>query len=239
MAMTLLQTVQEFCRRRGLDVPSVVIASQDDQLRQIVGLMHEVIDDLLLRYSWNNIQIEATFTTIAAQDQGAMSTLAPYGFKAVINETLFDRTNSRQIMGPINPVEWQRWQTFNPAGPGYTYRIRGGHLFLFPVPVAGHTIAFEYETENLILAADGVTRKKYFTADDDVFLLSESVLMAGLSWKWKCEKGIRYSEDYRFYDDMAQSASAKDGTKTTLALDNEAHPPSPGIMVPSGNWPQS
>lgn len=233
--MTLLQIVQEFCRRQGLTVPSIVMASQDDQLVQLVGLANEVCEDLVRRHSWTDLQYQTTFTSVAAESQGAITTLAPNAFLKILNETIYDRTERLPIYGPRNPSDWQALKALPNTGPYYQYRIQNGLLKINPAMVAGHTIAFEYASEGVVNAADG-TVKAYFTADDDTFVLNKTLLIAGLRWRWKEEKGLPYLETFRAYEAVVAEAAGSDGTKATLFMDGTTGRPEPGIFVPAGSW---
>ena len=44
--MTLLETVQEFCKRSGLAVPNSVTNINDKNVRQVLGLANECLDQL-------------------------------------------------------------------------------------------------------------------------------------------------------------------------------------------------
>jgi hypothetical protein len=105
-----------------------------------------------------------------------------------------------------------------------------------PVPTAGHTWAFEYISKNWILGVDGTTYKQYFTLDTDTILLPESIVLMGLRWRWKKEKGLSYDEDFRTYEMQVQDALSRDGMKQTLNMGNENSVVSPGVVVPLGSW---
>lgn len=238
--MTLLEIMQEFCVRAGIPKPLVVMASRDEQLLQLVGLAHEVLDDMLTHYVWEALEKEAAWVSLAAENQGVLTALAPYGFLYIKNETIWDRTDQRPVYGPLYAAEWQADKALVSTGPFYSYRIRGGVLKFTPTMVAGHSMAFEYASEDSILDVDGVTYKKYFTADDDTFILNESMLLAGLRWKWKYEKGLRYAEDQRAYDELVTTHSARNGTKRTLSMnDDDCVSLKPGIYVQAGSIPTS
>lgn len=237
MTANLLWICQEFCRRQGLEVPTQVMTSRDNQLLQLVGLAHEVIEDLTERYRWQELVKETVWTSLAAESQGTLETLAPFGFESILNETIFDRTDQRQLFGPQNATQWQAAKAAPYTGPYHAYYIRGNQLLIVPTMPAGHTMAFEYESTWSI--QNGATYKRYFTADADIFLLDEALMLAGLRWKWKYEKGVKYNEDWEAYDNLANSKSSKNGTKKTLQMDGTCPVPIPGIFVPSGNWPTS
>lgn len=238
MTMTLLQVAQEFADRMGLERPSFVMASTEDMERQIRALANEVINDITSRgESWPMLQKQATFTSVASTDQGLMSTIAPYGFKYVIVESLYDRTDGRPLFGPRNAPRWQESEAVANTGPLYTYRIWQGRFMVQPALPAGHTIAFEYASDMAILRDDGTTWVRRFVADTDVFQLDEELLLSGLKWKWRRAKGLSYAEEQRTFEILMAQAIGNGPQKGALNLRGMAGDIRPGIWVPSGNWP--
>lgn len=234
--MTLLELIQTFCRRQGLDAPSTIFSSQDDQILQIAGLADEVAEDLVRRRSWTALIREATFTSVSGGDQGAVATLADVGFLKVLNDTIYDRTRRLPVFGPRSPQEWQAIKAVPMSGPFYQYRFRGNHLLITPDMPSGHSMAFEYTSQAYVLAADGVTYKTAFSVDDDTFVLDPVILRKGLRWKWREAKGLPYVEDFRSYEAAVVEAMGADGTKPTLSMHDTYPAVRPGIFVPAGNW---
>lgn len=239
--MNLLEVIQEFCIRTAIPKPTIVAASNDDQLLQLMGLCNEVIEDLVMRPTWKGLTIEATFTSVATESQGLMTTLAPYGFNYVLDDTMWNRNTKRPIYGPRSPQQEQYMKAMPFAGPLTTYRIQQGALMFYPLAVAGQTIAFEYASNYAI--QDGVTTtayKKFFEADTDIWILDESLLLKGLRWAWKKEKGLAYAEDFRAYENYVNQSIAHDGTKPNLNFNgrsaNSTVPVRPGVYVPAGSW---
>lgn len=235
---TLLQVVQEFCLRTGLTKPQIVMTSQDDQLLQIAGLANEVCSDIVRRPSWQVLQFESVFTSVEGTDQGAIADLAPNAFLKVINETIFDRTRRLPVFGPRSPQNWQGLKALPMSGPFYQYRIQGNHLHILPAMPAGHTMAFEYVSQGIVMDAKNIATpyKKYFENDADTFVLDENLLLLGLRWRWKEEKGLPYMESFRLYESALAEASGADGTKPTLNMGDGPSTFQPGIFVPAGNW---
>lgn len=235
--MSLLTTVQYLCGRTGVPVPTSVIGTTDKQVLQVLRLLEEEGTDLSKRGPWEGITREATFTTAATESQGAMTTLASNGFRYIKNNTIWDRTNKLPVCGPMDIPEWQAIKALTWTGPRYRYRIRGGLLLITPTPAASLSWAFEYASLNWILGADLTTYKQYFTLDTDTILLPEDLVLMGLRWRWKKEKGLDYAEDFRTYETQVKDALSRDGGKPVLHMDDEGwRGPVPGIFVSPGSW---
>lgn len=235
--MSLLTIVQRFCERTNLAIPNTVYGSTDPQVVQMKALLEEIGIDLNSRATWQATTFQKTHTTLAAEDQGAMTTIAGAGWDYVKNMTLWDRSSRLPILGPLSGVDWQALKAVTVTGPRFQLRILNGHLLVNPAPAADQTWAFEYGSRYWILDDDGTTYKEYFDDDDDTPVLPESLLLQGLRWAWKREKGLDYAEDFRMYETQVKDASARDGGKRVLHLDNAGFGgPRPGIWVPDGNW---
>jgi len=233
--MTMLTTVQRFCRRTGLSVPTTVYGTTDEQVLQIMALLEEEGNDLAGRGNWEALTFEATHTTVATESQGAITSIATNNFRYIKDETLWDRTENLPLY-VIDGQDWQAEKGFSTTSPHYMVRIRGGALLASPTPTAGNTWAFEYVSWNWILDTDGSTYKQYFTADTDTLLLPEPIIMMGLRWRWKKEKGFDYEEDFNTYEEMVKNELGRQGVKKTLHFDRDPRDKQPHIVVNQGNW---
>lgn len=232
--MTMLSLVQNFCRRTQLPVPTTVYGTTDTQVLQVMALLEEEGNDLALRGAWEGITFEASHTTLAAEDQGAISTIAANGFRYIKNQTIWDRTSNLPVAGPMSAQSWQAMKALAATSPRYRFRIRGGKLIVNPEPTAGQSWYFEYVSQNWIL--NGATYKQYFTADADTILLPETLVLMGLRWRWLREKGFDYAELFRTYEMQLKDALGHDGGKPVLSMDDTSPCPKPGIFVPEGSW---
>lgn len=237
--MSLLTTITAFCERSGLPVPPTVIGTTDVQIKQARALLEEEGNDLASRGPWQGITFEASHTTTAAEDQGAITTIASNGFRYIKNDTIWDRTDTLPVLGPMSSQDWQALKAVSQTGPRYHYRIRGGKLLVNPTPAASHDWRFEYVSQNWILGIDGTTYKSLFTLDTDTLLLPETLLIMGLRWRWMREKGFDYAELFRAYEMQVKDALGRDGGKPTLHMDNRGTDgPTPGVFVPQYSWMQ-
>ena len=188
--------------------------------------------EVLERFSWPQTQAEATHTTLAAQLQGVMTTIAP-GFSYIINQTFWNRTLTQPVLGPLSPSEWQLLVARTTTGPYSQFRIRAGQLFAYPAPVAGQTWVFEYQTLNFCESAGG-TDQSAWLADTDTGLMSENLMELGVVWRFKKKNGLDYSEDFRLYEQKLANLTSRVGGKKVLSMNGVGD--RSGIYIPEGSW---
>lgn len=233
--MDMLSIIQEFCKRTNINVPTAVISSSDEQVLQVLGLLEEEGQDLAQRGDWQVLIREALHTTLNTEIQGSIDTIAP-GFDRFKPNTFWDR-DLRLPVYILSNVDWQQEQATNITGPRYQARIRGNQLIADPVPVAGHTWAFEYITKNWITDSAGSNPSDEFVADTDLVLLPEKIVKTGLRWRWKKEKGFDYDEDFQTYEKMIAKSLGSSGLKKRLNMGQEIEEPKPQIYISDGSFP--
>jgi len=239
MAATLLQIVQRAFRRRGLPQPTFVNGNTDASVRMAQGLLEELCDDLVTRKFWEKVAKQASFTSVAQEDQGAIETLTDSGFIAIRTDTFWDRTQILPVQGGESAESWQAMHAVNLQGPLPKFRLMGGRLLLFPAPAAGHTFSFEYSSSLFIQSDDGAGNTvylRYFDKDTDTCLVDESLPTAWLRWAWNREKGLDYAEEFARYENLINTFGAVESAPKPVNLASEIRPMRPGIIVPEGNW---
>lgn len=234
MALTCLQIIQTVCKRVGIASPAAAITSTDQAVLQLVALCEEEGQDQATRYPWEVLQKEAIFTTVAAQVQGALSTIAP-GFDYIVNDTIWNRTLRRPVYGPKSQQDWQQAKAMQVNGPFNSFRIIGDAINFYPAPPAGQTCAFEYITTNWISTKAGAT-SSVWTDDGDTPLLDDQLTVMGLIWRWKEAKGLDFGADFQKYDKRIKDAMGRDAGKPTLNMAGAKYDIQPGIFVPAGSW---
>jgi len=232
--MTILTTIQNFSRRTNVAVPATVNGSTDPQVLQMLSILEEEGNDLSGRGDWQELTYEALHTTVATESQGNINTIATNGFRYIKNNTIWNRDTTIPIY-VVNGTEWQALKAIPATGPNYQVRIRGDELISNPIPVVGDTWAFEYVSWNWL--KNGSTFKQYSTDDADVIILPEVIILAGLRWRWKKEKGFDYAEDYETYEKLISDALARSGIRRTIYMNEGKRAASPKIVVSPGDWP--
>ena len=234
--MSMLTIIQGAQRRLGLAVASTVAGNSDDTATQMLALLNQAGEEMAEVYGWQALLTEATFTTLAAELQGDVETIAP-GFKYILNQTIWNRSLRRPIFGALNAEEWQLLKASSVQGPFQQYRIRNDELLLIPAPPAGQTCAFEYATRYWATDSTGVTGKEAFTVDSDISKLSEPLLTLSLVWRFKQSQGLDFATELQMYENRLTDAMARDGGKPVLDMNGRIQVLMPGVMVPQGSWP--
>ena len=233
--MSLNTMLTQVCSRIGITAPTSFTSSSDAQILQLIALANEEGQELAARYPWQAITIERTFASVAAEIQGAITTLAGPDFKYILNNIMWDRSLLRPVLGPLLPAQWQELKARNITGPWSQYRIRGGNVLFIPIPAVGDTIAFEYISTNWVTLNAGGTGLAWAN-DADIGLLDEQVMAQGCIWRWQAAKGVAYSENFDKYERLANDAMGRDGGKPILNLEGLGGSFPYGVTIALGSW---
>lgn len=226
--LTIVNTVQ---RRLGLSVTSSVAGNSDDTATQLLALLNQAGEELAQDFAWQAITFEATFTTLAAESQGAMESIAP-GWAYIVNDTIWNRTENEPFFA-LSAQEWQREKSAAVTGPGSRFRIRGGELLMNPAPAAGKTCAFEYASKYWATDSTGATGKAAFTADADLSRLDEQLLTLSLIWRFKQAAGLEFAPELSMYEIRVANAQSRDGGRSRLDFGSQGVF---GVTFPEGSW---
>jgi hypothetical protein len=222
--------------RLGLNKPLAVVSSLESEIIQLQEIANEEGQELTARYSWQALTKEATFSTVATESQGTITTIAGSDFDHIINETFWNRSQRRPVFGPLSDSKWQQLKAQQLVGPWIQHRIRNNEILFIPVPSAGQTCAFEWISKNWCVASAGTPTYPKWTNDDDTGILDERVMTLGIIWRWKSIKGFEYAEDFAKYERAVADYMTRDGGKARLSLGSSHFDVFPGVIVPSGNW---
>lgn len=233
--MTCLSIVNTVLSRLSQTTTNDPVGSSVQEIQTVLALCNEEGQDLAARYPWTALQTEATFTTLATEDQGLVETIAP-GVDYIVNDTIWNRSLRRPVFGPRNQQSWQQQKAFAINGPWSSYRIQGGHIRMYPVPSAGQSCYFEYISKNWCSDSTGATTYSSWNANTDLPLLDEQLIILGTIWRWKKLKGFEYAEDFNTYERRVNNAMARDGGKDWLNTSNTKYDIFPGVVVPAGSW---
>ena len=221
--MSLLTMIQTAAEEIGaFDAPTSVIGSTDQSVIQLEALANRAGKRLATRYNWQILVKEGTFLTVATESQGTMASLgsgaADYSdFDHILNDTVWNRTQSERVGGPLSANDWQQEKATISVGVYNYWRLRGDSFLMYPTPTAGETVAFEYVSKNWCESSGG-TDQSAWAADTDTGILDEDLMTKDIIWRFYMAKGLPYDEQFRDYEVTLKDALLRDGGKPIISL---------------------
>jgi len=235
MSHTLLTIIQDVSDRIGLVRPSLVVGSSDPQVRSLLSLANQEGMDLMRRHAWQVLQLEKTFTTVAAETQ--TSALAT-DYDRFISGTFFNRTKARPVEGPLTPQEYADYKGRLSTWAFEMFRLRGNDILVLPAPSAGETMAYEYVSNYWVTtgAHDAAGESSDFQNDTDEPLLDAELVRLGITWRFLRARGLDYSEPFQQYEMAVAQAIGRDGGTRRLSMGPpKPYRPRPPV-APDGSW---
>ena len=210
--MSLLTMCTDAARELGLPVPTGVVSSADPLTLMLLRVANEEGKSLASRADWQNLTSEHTFTTVAAD---AQTSSIPSDFDHIVSDTMFNRTTTRKVYGPISESDWQRYKASLTSYVNPAFRIRGGSILMAPTQTAGQTVAYEYISNKWCQSAAG-TALSAFASDSDTAKLDEELIRLGMVWRFRKAKGLEYTGQRDDYERRLLDFILRDGAKARL-----------------------
>lgn len=232
--MTLLAIIRDVCVAVGVQRPTVVVSSTDQTVLTLLRLAQEEGKALAKRHEWQALQVDHTFTSLAAEAQtGAV----PSDFEKIVNDTFWNRSRRRPVKGPLSAQVWQSLKATTVPAVQDVFRVVGGVIQILPAPPAGETMAFTYLSKNWCRSeAPASTPQEAWQADTDAAILPDELHTLGIVWRFMASRGLEYAEAFRTYEGQVAQAISRDGGKGVLVLHDGAGDWRPGVGVPEGDW---
>lgn len=151
----------------------------------------------------------------------------PDDFDRFIGATWWDRTNRWQLLGPMTP-QIDQWHLSGivATGPRRFFRQVGPRPFMYriwppPAEISNPLqLVYEYQTNKRVRShgnTDGNLRF-FFENDDDIPLLDDRLIIAGVKWRFWEQKGLNWISKKKEYTDMVERYMARDGGSAKLSL---------------------
>lgn len=201
----------------GFEIPTSFFASTNQTARSCVALVRREMQTLEREHRWSNLITTHTFTTVS----GTAYYDLPADFRAFANQSQWDRTNSRPLVGPASGAEWQWLKGDVAAGSTIDrwFRLQGSRLYLHPTPsVTGDTIALDYYSRNTVVLQSTGAYAAEWASDNDTSRLDEELLTMGLKWRFLQAKGMPYEPEYKEYEEIKEQLLADDGGKRVISF---------------------
>ena len=232
--MSLLTICQDAANEIGVPSPSTVVGSTDTTNIQLLAAANREGKNLVAGYDWQTLIKEEAHTTLAAESQGDMSTIAS-DFLRFSNDTMWNRTTDRKYYGPLNNAQWQRLKASVSSGITNYFRIRGNALLFHPAPPSGESVFFEYIGKNWVITSGSTANATSFAADANTTVLDEDLITLGVIWRFLKQKGLPYDNQFQEYRLKLSEKQSKDGAKQIIRMagPNRSYLP---VNEPEGNF---
>lgn len=232
--MTVLSQLQTLMRKKGMPVPTAIVGATDATFQQLRALAEEAVE-YLRTMPWQQESSRVTATAVAGSDQGTLASLFGADLCTFDPNSLWDVTQNKPILGPVDSTHWQILRSQPAGGPEYVYRIMGDHLHVWPEMAGTETISAIVQSKWIVRDAGGAA-KAQITADDDTFSIPEEVFRKQVEWRWLKEKGEPWTAAFEESRALTAGLLAFRAAQPRLQLDTTAPVVSPGIYIPSGSW---
>ena len=234
MARTILQICQSAVVAKGITGPTGLFAN-DDYGNQLRALADTTARDIAMRGHWQNLITEYVFAATAVEAQLNLTATVP-GYRAIINDTMWNRTAKERMNGPLSSQAWQRLKALTATPVPYYYRIRGDVLLFSSTAAAGQTIAFEYYDSRAVSNAAGTLFYENWQSDSDIFRMGDEMMVLGVRWRYLQAKGLEYGEEFRLYEDMISNRLGADTPSPILGLGGASVQEVGGPFISEGSW---
>lgn len=200
--MTVFSAISSAMIRTVGEKPRAAYSEQRGTAMEMAELANDVARDIIAGHQWSVLLETATL------DGTADGVDLPADYDRMPIGGYLDHGNlSMQEYEPVSSLSvWNdlRDDTY-PVGGG-RWMIHGGKLHVMPAAA----LSMAYLSRNYAVDDSGALKAE-FTADTDSFRLDERLLVLGLVWRWKAQKGLAYAEDMQTYEVALSQAQTRDG----------------------------
>lgn len=238
--MTALSIVQTAAAWLALPVPQQVFGSTDPQTIQLASLLNEELTELRKwgDTQWRKLIREFNFTTVNADVQ---PNALPDDFDHFINQSIWDRTSSRPVIGPIDNQTYQAWK----ARPILTsiifgFLLSGNDWLMAPNPPDGDQIFYNYISNLAVYASSdqsALPTLSSFTADAQTTFFDETMMSRGVRWRFLRAKGLPYEQEYSVWYELVQREASRNKGAPILNASGPFWSDILGPYVPQQNFP--
>ena len=219
--MTLLTIAQNILREtKSATIPLTIIGNtNEDSAVQVLAALNKSIVDVARAKDWEELQREHNFNSVASTIAYAL----PSDFDRILNNTFWNTTHLREVLGPESAQEWRKLNnsTISGATVNDYFRIRQKKTEIFPTPATIEGYIYEYIT-NLIVDSSAGVGQTGWVADTDTPNTDIYLVQLNATWRLLKTQGKPYGEEQRDYElALAERMSNDGGNKTITHYSNQ------------------
>lgn len=142
----------------------------------------------------------------------------PADYQRIVDRTQWDKSKHWEMLGPESPQQWQWLKSgYIATGPRIRWRILGNTFQIWPGVSTSEYLGFEYVSKYWVTDAGG-TAKGSFTADADICVFDDRLMVAGLKLKYFGVKGFETQLLQDEYDAILSSVKGEDQGAPMLSM---------------------
>jgi hypothetical protein len=214
MSETVLSIGQSLSDDVGLPRYNNLFGNMEQNARRILnsikdGLLLDVFSDA----DWEMLKVSSTISVLGS---GVTTYDLPSDFDRIINDTIWDSTNSRPVRGPVDLREWQVYVSgaSQIAGLDLVCRIQGDQdnnekVMTFYPDTSASTVLFWYISKKCVYSSANET-KETITADDDLFIVPDKAVRAAAKWRLLRSIGMDFKDELMEYKSLVDDLMAND-----------------------------
>lgn len=212
--MTLLTVCADVAPKIGLAVPTAVATSTAREHVELLALANDMAMRISEGSDW---EILTTLQTMTGDGSAVSFTLpSDYG-RMLVDGQIWSSTLSAPLIHITSRDEWLGYDV-QPVGRIINAWTKyGGLIYIKPALASGSTAKYFYQSNAIVVPVTG-SNQSTFVLDTDVFRLPERLLMLGMVWQWKANKGLPYAEDLSTYQDALSIAVTRDGGSKSIPI---------------------
>lgn len=183
-------------------------ASADESFQQLTELLNGAGQEMVELHAWQTLIQPYQVTTVAG-DTGTYA--LPDDFAYMIDQTGWERSNTRPMGGPLSPQDWAYLQGRDQVGIYASFRLAEDKFDLYPNnPVTpGWDINFQYVSRNWLQDTNGLRRDIIGTGSDTV-LYDPILIIKFLKSKFLEAKGFDSTAARNEFSVLFSSRTGKD-----------------------------
>lgn len=211
--MSILSIAQDVAKEVGFTVPSSLVNNSDEVATQLLFMIKREARVLSDKFNWQALVKSYQFNFVASQQAYNL----PSDFRYFIQNTLWNSTMRRPLLGPISFEDYQIQVNYLiTSGIDKMVTVFNNQMNITPTPGSTDSINFLYTTTNIFQSSGG-SGQTSILADTDTTVVREDLIELGLKLRFLIAKGqidpqnLELSEEKKEYDLQVQRAVEIDG----------------------------
>lgn len=234
--MSVLTACQSAAKRLRIAVPSAVANTSQKDAQALFEHANETGKALLWSHDWQAVTKAASFAASATSAQPLLTTIAS-DYLRMRNDGLFNRTQSRRYIGPVDPQRYEHDLSMISSVSADIWYLQENRIYIRPPPSAGNVIAFRYISAKWVYGTgDTAPTKTAFSADSDTSVFDEELLCLGIIWRFKQGIGDAYAEDFVKFETFLKAVAARSTPGQTITLGSGGAVTPLCVNIKDGSW---